>query len=236
MAGPMRESVRTKNPGELEPEAMTQQGPSESSREITSGPGRESTELEVTLLAITPNAQQVIEEAGRTCYLSFENIGADSHDSFIRKLVSMGHESPLEHASATFRIRYCSRAMTHQLVRHRIMSFSQQSQRYVDEKQFAYVVPPTVPSEHVDDYHRDMAAIQAMYQKWRDRGLRKEDARFVLPNACSSEIVVTANFREWRHVLRLRLSPKAQWEIRQFARHVLTVLKQHAPACFSDFE
>lgn len=190
--------------------------------------------LEVELIAITPEPEKVIEQAGRTCYLSFDRMDEDSEAAFIRRLIKMGHESPLEHAYATFRVRNCSRAMTHQLVRHRLMSVSQQSQRYVDEDQFAYVPPEGLPAEYVEDFHQDMRTIQQMYAKWRDRGLRKEDARFVLPNACVSEIVVSANFREWRHILKLRLSPKAQWEIRKACAQMLAILKEHAPACFGD--
>jgi len=192
--------------------------------------------LQVELVAITPDPQKVIEQAGRTCYLSFDRIGADSEKDFIRRLIQMGHESPLEHASATFRIRYCSRAMTHQLVRHRLMSVSQKSQRYVDEEGFTYVVPESLPNAFVEDYHNDMQIIQQMYTKWRDRGLRKEDARFVLPNACTSEIVVTANFRQWRHIFSLRISPKAQWEIRKACTLMLEILRRHAQACFEDIE
>jgi thymidylate synthase (FAD) len=191
-------------------------------------------QLEVELVAITPEPERVIEQAGRTCYLSFDRVDEDSDAAFIRRLLKMEHESPLEHAYATFRVRNCSRAMTHQLVRHRLMSVSQQSQRYVDEDQFAYVLPETLPPEHVEDFHRDMKTIQEMYRKWRDRGLRKEDARFVLPNACVSEIVISANFREWRHIFKLRLSPKAQWEIRKACQKMLAILKEHAPACFEN--
>ena len=191
-------------------------------------------QLEVELVAITPEAQRVIEQAGRTCYLSFDRVGAESHEGFIRRLIKMGHESPLEHAYATFRVRNCSRAMTHQLVRHRLMAISQQSQRYVDEKGFAYVVPEGIPPEFVEDFHKDMEVIQEMYGKWRARGVRKEDARFVLPNACVSEIVVSANFREWRHIFALRLSAKAQWEIRRACGLMLAILREHAEACFED--
>jgi len=191
-------------------------------------------QLEVELVAITPDPEKVIEQAGRTCYLSFDRIEEDSDAAFIKRLLKVGHESPLEHAYATFRIRNCSRAMTHQLVRHRLMAVSQQSQRYVNEDQFAYVLPETLPPEYVEDFHRDMATIQQMYRKWRDRGLKKEDARFVLPNACVSEIVVSADFREWRHIFQLRLSAKAQWEIRKACGMMLAILKQHAPACFED--
>jgi thymidylate synthase (FAD) len=190
--------------------------------------------LEVELIAMTPEPEKVIEQAGRTCYLSFDRMEEDSAADFIRRLIKVGHESPLEHAYATFRIRNCSRAMTHQLVRHRLMAISQQSQRYVDEEQFSYVVPENMPAEFVEDFRRDMRTIQEMYRKWRDRGLKKEDARFVLPNACVSEIVVSADFREWRHIFKLRTSPKAQWEIRQACALMLTVLKERAPACFDD--
>ncbi|MFC1761750.1 FAD-dependent thymidylate synthase [Planctomycetota bacterium] len=194
----------------------------------------ETQPLAVDLIAVSPNAEHVIEEAGRTCYLSFERMGGDSQCAFIARLLKMGHESPLEHAYATFRICNASRAMTHQLVRHRLMSVCQQSQRYVNEDGFSYVVPEDMPVEYIDDYRKDMHAIQTMYQKWRGRGLKKEDARFVLPNACTSEIVVSANFREWRHILKLRLSPKAQWEIRKACRLILDILMKESPACFSD--
>ncbi len=190
--------------------------------------------LTVELMALTPEPERVIEQAGRTCYLSFDRIEDDSYQGFIRRLIKMGHESPLEHAYATFRIRNCSRAMTHQLVRHRLMAVSQQSQRYVNEDEFAYVVPESMPAEFLDDFHQDMKVIQQMYRKWRDRGLRKEDARFVLPNACTSEIVVSANFREWRHIFKLRTSAKAQWEIRDVCRAMLATLVECAPACFDD--
>ena len=191
-------------------------------------------ELHVEILAITPDAERVIEQAGRTCYLSFDRIGDQSERSFIQRLIKMGHESPLEHAYATFRLRNCSRAMTHQLVRHRLMAVSQQSQRYVDEKGFQYVVPESIPAEFIQEYHQDMMYMEQLYRKWRDRGLKKEDARFVLPNACTSEIVVSANFREWRHIFTLRLSPKAQWEIRKACVMILDILRRHAPNCFED--
>jgi thymidylate synthase (FAD) len=190
--------------------------------------------VEVELIAITPDPEKVIEEAGRTCYVSFDRMDDTSEKDFIKRLLKMGHESPLEHACATFRIRNCSRAMTHQLVRHRMMSVSQQSQRYVSEDAFTYVLPETIAPDQVADFHRDMTAIQEMYDKWRQRGLKKEDARFVLPNACTSEIVVTANFREWRHIFNLRLSPKAQWEIRAAVLKILAILKREAPTAFAD--
>ncbi len=190
----------------------------------------------VELLSITPDAEKVIEQAGRTCYLSFDKIGAKSEADFIKRLIKLGHESPLEHAYASFKISNCSRAMTHQLVRHRLMSVSQQSQRYVEEDGFEYVIPETIEDKYLDDYHNDMLIIKEMYKKWRDRGFKKEDARYVLPNACVSELVVSANFREWRHILKLRLSPKAQWEIRNTCKGILKILKDKAYNCFSDID
>jgi thymidylate synthase (FAD) len=192
--------------------------------------------MKITLLAITPDAQSVIEQAGRTCYLSFDKVNADSAETFISRIIRSGHESVLEHASATFRIKGCSRAMTHQLVRHRLLSFSQQSQRYVEEGGFEYVVPESLPEAFVEDFHADMAAIKDMYLKWRGRGVKREDARFVLPNACCSEVVVSGNFREWRHVIHLRTSHRAQWEIRQACVEIFNVLREHAPACFADLD
>lgn len=197
---------------------------------------KDENQLKVTLLSITPEAERLIEEAGRTCYLSFDKIGADSAKDFIQRLIKMGHDSPLEHACATFRIENCSRAMTHQLVRHRLMSVSQQSQRYVDEENFSFVTPPTIPKEFQKEFRDDMETIRQMYRKWRGKGLKKEDARFVLPNACTSEIVVTANFREWRHIISLRTGKQAQWEIRIACVEILKILKEKAPACFSDIE
>lgn len=191
-------------------------------------------QLKVTLLAITGDAQKIIESAGRTCYLSFEKIGATSAEDFIKRLIKMGHDSPLEHVGATFRIENCSRAMTHQLVRHRLMSVSQQSQRYVDEETFGYVTPHGMTDEMAAEFDADMETIRVMYKKWRDKGLKREDARFVLPNACTSEIVVTANFREWRHIIALRISKKAQWEIRNACIEIFKILKQNSPACFED--
>jgi thymidylate synthase (FAD) len=191
---------------------------------------QDTKKCEVELIAITPNAEKVIEEAARTCYLSFDKIGEDSEKDLIHRLIKLGHESPLEHAYATFRIKNCSRAMTHQLVRHRLMAISQQSQRYVNEEHFEYVIPEAIPQEYIDDFRNDMNAIQQMYSKWRDRGLRKEDARYVLPNACMSEIVVSANFREWRHILKTRR------EIRNICTAIRRILYQNAENCFEDIK
>ena len=190
--------------------------------------------MKIELLAITPDAEQLIEAAGRTCYKSGDKAQPGAAGNFIARLIASGHESPVEHASATFRISGCSRAMTHQLVRHRLMSVSQQSQRYVSEKSFEYVVPPKIAAAHAEEFKADMAVIREMYCKWKERGMKNEDARYVLPNACATEIVISANFREFRHVFRMRCTPQAQWEIREACCAMLKELMAHAPSVFED--
>lgn len=190
--------------------------------------------MHVDLISVTENAEAVIEQAARVCYQSAGKAAGSGDSSLLRKLLAAGHESPFEHAYATFLISDCSRAMTHQLVRHRLMAVSQKSQRYVSEEAFDYVMPPSIPVTHHDDYRKDMETIQNMYRKWTERGLRKEDARYVLPNACTSQIMVSANFREFRHIFKLRCSRKAQWEIREASLKMLEALHQAAPNVFDD--
>jgi thymidylate synthase (FAD) len=190
--------------------------------------------MKVELISVTDEPEKVIEQAARTCYQSTDKAGKDTAAKFLPKLISMGHESPFEHAYATFRITDCSRAMTHQLVRHRLMAVSQKSQRYVSEKNFEYVMPPSLKPEDVDEFRNDMETIRKMYDKWKERGLRNEDARFVLPNACTTEIVVSANFREFRHIFKMRCTPHAQWEIREACFMMLQELHKRAPSVFED--
>lgn len=193
-------------------------------------------EPQVTLLAITPNAEKIIEEAGRTCYLSFDRMTEGS--DFVSKKVAIGHHSILEHASATFRIRGASRAFTHQLVRHRMASFSQQSQRYVKEDEFDFIVPPSISSnpEALAEFRNCMELCRASYSRLRAMNILKEDARFVLPNALESEIVFSANFRELRHIFSLRLEEHAQWEIRRVCLQMLEIMQKESPGVFGDFE
>ena len=192
----------------------------------------------VELLSITPHAEKLIEAAGRTSYLSFPKQRENSEKTFIRMLIKNQHLSVLEHAYATFRISNVSRAFTHQLVRHRLCSFIQQSQRYVDESNFNYIEPDSIkenPEAHsifIDLMDRAKEA----YIKLHKLGVRKEDARYVLPNATGSQIVMSANFREWRHIIELRGEPQSQWEIRKVAIEILKILKNHAPTVFGDFE
>ena len=190
--------------------------------------------MKVELLAITPDAERIIEIAARTCYQSGDKMVPEKIGELLPKLIAMGHESPFEHAYATFRVSDVSRAMTHQLVRHRLLSVSQKSQRYVSEASFGWVTPPSVSAGDLPEYERDMAAIRDMYTKWKTKGLKSEDARFVLPNACTTELVISANFREWRHVFFVRCHRRAQWEIRDVCLVMLKELSRHAPHVFAD--
>lgn len=190
--------------------------------------------MKVELLAVTPDAERIIEIAARTCYQSGDKMVPEKLGELLPKLIAMEHESPFEHAYATFRLSDVSRAMTHQLVRHRLLAVSQKSQRYVSEGNFEWVVPPSVPADDKAEFDGDMDVIRAMYKKWQDRGLKKEDARFVLPNACTTELIVSANFREWRHVFHVRCHRRAQWEIRDVCLAMLKELHRVAPHVFAD--
>lgn len=193
--------------------------------------------MKVELIYITPNCEKVIEKAGRVSHESFDKETPDSHIKFIRMLIKLGHTSVLEHAVASFRISGVSRSMTHQLVRHRIASFTQKSQRYVDESNFDYVIPDTIRENEkaFDIYKKFMDICKDTYIKLKELGIPKEDARFVLPNATKTEIVLTANFRELRHMISLRGSKDAQWEIRRVFMEILKILKREAPTVFEDF-
>src|SRR4030067_1736689 len=173
----------------------------------------------VELLSITPNAEKLIETAGRTSYLSFDKQGEDTEKRFRKSLIKSGHLSVLEHAYATFRISGASRSFTHQLVRHRLCSFIQQSQRYVDESNFNYIEPDSIennPEAH-SIFVDFMDKAKEVYSKLQKLKIKKEDSRYVLPNAVGSQIVVTANLREGRHIIYLRGKLQSQWEIRRVA-------------------
>lgn len=193
--------------------------------------------LRIELLSITPDAEKVIERAGRTAYHSENKIDEGSSEKFIKMLIKRGHESVLEHASASFLLSGVSRAFTHQLVRHRLASYTQRSQRYVSENNFDYIIPPSIEGnpQARELFENCMEEARRAYAELQKMGIPKQDARFVLPNAVASQIVVTANFREWRHILTLRGAPDAQWEIREVAIEILKILRNYAPSCFCDF-
>lgn len=190
--------------------------------------------MKVELLAITPDAESLIEKAGRVCYASEPK--GDS-GGFIRRRIKEGHESILEHAGATFLISGISRACSHQLVRHRIASYSQESQRYVDGSDFQYIIPETIRknSTALKVFLDCIKYIKESYTLLRNLDIPKEDARFLLPNAAGTKIVMTMNFREFRHFIRLRgIEKGAQWEIRQLALEILNQLYRQCPSVFQD--
>jgi len=192
--------------------------------------------MQIELLAITPNAERLIEEAGRTCYMSFDKKTDGSEKRFIQGLVKAGHTSVLEHAYVTFRIKGVSRAFTHQLVRHRLCAFSQQSQRYVNEKNFNYVTPEKIYKnpDAKKIYNDFLETARDVYRKLQELNIPNEDARYVLPNAVCSEIVFSTNFRELRHIFEVRGSKRAQWEIREACIEMLKIMKEKLPSVFSD--
>ncbi len=177
--------------------------------------------MRVKLLSYTPDPLKTIYIAARSCYSShppddIETDDEEKMEKLIRKIIERGHLSILEHISFTFSISGVSRVLTHQLVRHRLASFSQQSQRYVKMKPDV-IIPPTIlrNSETKKIMEKEIEEIYKIYQNLIDKGIPKEDARYILPNAAKTNIVMTMNFREILHTASLRLCPRAQWEIRQ---------------------
>ena len=195
--------------------------------------------MRVELIAVTRylggkgTPEELLEHAGRVCYRSERRGDAGR---FLQARIREGHESIVEHASATFEISGMSRACSHQLVRHRIASYSQESQRYVDMSGPEWVLPPAVEEnpEARAVWDRFAGEVQAAYRALRELGVRKEDARFVLPNGAATRIVVTMNFRELLHLFRLRISPEAQWEIRAVCVRMLELVYPLAPSVFGD--
>jgi thymidylate synthase (FAD) len=177
--------------------------------------------------------EALVEYAGRSCYRS-EPRGDPG--KFLRARIREGHESIVEHANVTFEITGISRACSHQLVRHRIASYSQESQRYVDMSAPEFVVPPAVAesAEAMAVWDEFMGRVAETYERLRQLGVRKEDARFVLPNAAVTRIIVTMNFRSLRHFFTVRCERDAQWEIRALALEMLRQVYELAPAVFGD--
>jgi thymidylate synthase (FAD) len=222
--------------------------------------------LKVILLRHTPNPEETIAMAAKLCYSPSDveslkkKIEAKDQKDFVKKLVKVGHMSPIEHATFTFGIEGISRACSHQLVRHRLASYSQQSQRYVSEKSqesivesqesrvesqvstFDYIVPPSIAEnrETKNAFEKFMVEAQHAYdffvRKLNEKGIKGEaanqDARFVLPNACETKIMVTMNARELLHFFRQRCCFRAQWEIRNMAQQMLFLVKEVAPTIF----
>lgn len=198
--------------------------------------------IKVELLEYTPNPDKVVATAAKLCYSSksvselVESVNEDEDKTaaFVKRLMSYGHMSPFEHLSFTFGIEGISRTLTHQLVRHRIASYSQKSQRYVNEKEFEYITPPSIQTndEALGCYEAVMKMLNNAYGKLVDLGIPKEDARYVLPNACETKIIVTMNARSLFNFFNHRCCLRAQWEIRQMAYQMLKLVKEVAPETF----
>lgn len=193
------------------------------------------------------NPLQLIELAGRTSYQSRDKITNESAAKFVKMIRERGHESVLEHSCLCVEFNNVSRGFTHQLVRHRLASFTQESTRYVEESEFEIIIPPHKDKdEKVAELNLPNGSkTKVSFQEWIDlneqmyRGLRKagwlrEDARQVLPTGIRAQIVVTANFREWRHIFKLRTKPDAHWEIRQVMKNLLEDVKKKVPIIFDD--
>ena len=194
--------------------------------------------MKVEILAYTPNPEETIARAASTCYDSVPK-ELDKARKMIAAIIKSGHESCIEHSSATFEIDGISRVVTHELVRHRIgFAYSQRSQRYVDEANPSYVIPEEIEANDTAKalFEDAMRYAWEKYKALQDLGLKNEMARYVLPNACCTKIVVTADFRAWRNFLKLRLSKRAQHEIRNLANVLLDKLIEIAPSCFEDLK
>jgi len=207
--------------------------------------------LDVQLLEMSQNAITLIYVACRQCYAEgfagdvFSDSAVDlkKQEEFVKSVVASGHLSPLEHVKFSFAVQGVSRALTHQLVRHRLASYSQQSQRYVKEKDFDYIIPPTIErnSAAKAEFEKLMAMIQQSYTKLlslmgQDNlsgEAANQDARFALPQAAETKIVVTMNCRELLHFFQHRCCSRAQWEIRQLANKMLDICRQKLPAVFT---
>ncbi|MDP1728658.1 MAG: FAD-dependent thymidylate synthase [archaeon] len=204
----------------------------------------------VKLVTYTPNPEHVIADMARLCYaddeevskLFKEDINSIDDVRMLKILVNMRHLSPLEHASWTFEIEGVSRALTHQLVRHRLASYSQRSQRYVEQKNFDFVIPHTIKEAGMENRYKEMMGVIGDFYEELTSGLEKnlglrgearnQDARYVLPNACETKIGISANAREFLHIFGERTCNRAQWEIRGVMHQMLELAYPTAPNLF----
>lgn len=196
--------------------------------------------MKVDLIQYTPDPEKVVASAARLCYSAdpvpelLEHLDEETVARFVRKLRAMGHLSPFEHVSFQFSIDGVSRALSHQLVRHRIASYSQRSQRYVKENGFEYVIPPSIQGNPraMERFEGVMARLQEEYQALQGM-VPAEDARFVLPNACTTSLMATFNARSLLNFFEHRTCRRAQWEIRGLAERMLDLVRGVAPNLFS---
>lgn len=205
--------------------------------------------LKVMLLRATPDPDEIVALGARLCYAQAdvdslrERVEAADQRGYVERVMARGHLSVTEHASFTFAVEGVSRALLAQLTRHRIASFSVQSQRYVSMAEgFDYVVPPTVKALGEDaerEFARQMDTMHAWYRGWQEKlggagESANQDARFVLPNAAATRLLVTMNARELMHFFELRCCNRAQWEIREMAWQMLAECRKAAPALFAN--
>ncbi len=206
-------------------------------------------ELNVSLLSYTQNALDLVYAACRQCYSgqsALEALNSPVSDekkaALVRKVLSSGHMSPVEHISLTFGVEGISRSCSHQLVRHRLASYSQQSQRYVGLSDLPYIVPPNIEgnpranqvfNEAIGQIERAYCKIMGLLESSDGKSEKtKEDARFLLPNACETKIVITMNARELMHFFSVRCCSRAQWEVRAMANEMLRLAKSVMPVIF----
>lgn len=197
--------------------------------------------MKLQLLASTPEPERVCAAAARLCYRDatvvelFKDLQRTEIETLLAKVIENGHFSVLEHASFTFGVEDISRVSTHQLVRHRIASFSQQSQRYSRIKQPGFVTPPAIRSnpDTLQAFQDALCFAEKRYQQLLAAGITAEDARYILPQATTSRIIFSMNARELWHFFEMRCCQRAQWEIRILAFLVLEAAKQKAPSLFA---
>jgi thymidylate synthase (FAD) len=196
--------------------------------------------MKVELITYTPDPEAAVAAAARICYSDRgaldlkQDLGKEEVSSLLKRLISMGHLSPVEHASFTFAIEGVSRSLSHQLVRHRIASYSQKSQRYVNENNFSYITPPSIAADPdaAALFTRVMGDLQEAYRKLSGI-VPREDARYLLPNAVETKLVCTMNARSLFNFFRMRCCRRAQWEIRELALRMREQVRQVAPILFA---
>ena len=203
--------------------------------------------MKITLITHTPDPEKIIASAAKLCYSSndigtlMNGLTTEKIESFIKKLADLGHQSPLEHCTFMFGVEGVSRALLAQLTRHRIASYSVKSQRYVKEDDFDYVVPNSIKELKPEfkyggygwNYDDVMELIGFYYRAAVEAGVPAEDARYVLPNACTTQVMMTFNIRSLLNFFELRCCNRAQWEIRQMADEMLDICKSIAPNIFA---
>lgn len=178
------------------------------------------------------NALQLIENAGRTCY---KTEAKDDPEKFVKMILNKGHESVIEHVNASV-LFITNRGVTHELVRHRLAAYSQESTRYVNykNKDIEFITPVWLNNENKDMFVNQCQKVEEDYNKWIDLGYRPEQAREILTNALKTEIVITCNLREWRHIFKLRTSKLAHPQMRDLMLSCLIGFKEEIPIIFED--